>query len=93
MQDYLFFNILYLFVFMFELMEFFIISESYIRQKCLIKLYCKIQILHEKNYGVDCQLSGQISDSNNTLPDIYNFLLDIVRCLAIILSLVMILLG
>ena len=40
---------------------------------------------------VDCL--DKISDSNNTLPDIYNFLLDIVRCLAIILSLVMILLG
>ena len=59
MQDDLFFNILYLFVFMFEPMVFFIISESYIRQKCLIKLHCKIQILHEKSYGVDCRLSGQ----------------------------------
>ena len=35
-QDYLFFNVFYLFNFTFEPMEFFIINGSYIRQKCLM---------------------------------------------------------
>ena len=36
MQDYLIFNEFYIFVFTFQPMEFFIISESYIEQKWLI---------------------------------------------------------
>ena len=44
-----------------------------------------MKILHEKSYGVD--RLDKMSDSNDTLLDIYKFSSDIVRCPTIILSL------
>ena len=59
-QDYLVSNVFHLFVFTFEPMEFSIISESYIRQKCLMYVMLnECRFFTKKSYGVDRRSSGQ----------------------------------
>ena len=88
-QDYLFFIVFYSFVFEFGVwgLGFFIISESYIRQKYLMQviLYkCWFFLKKLMVYIINCL--DKMSDSNDTLLAIYKFSSNIFWYPAVILN-------